>query len=99
MNLLYHSFEVFHNGERCEESQEIDVMDFIYQDFYKCITDKKCPLFSPYVVKLIAAQTPATPLLYNDLVPHLPAKLHRKGAPTTKAPRGYPLLRTFLRMM
>jgi len=89
INLMAHAHSVYTHGPD-HPGGAIDVMDFIYQDMYKFITDKKCPLVAPYVMKLIVAQAPATPLLYTDLVPHLPTKLQRKGAPTSKAPRGYP---------
>jgi hypothetical protein len=34
VNLLFHSLEVFHNGGDFEESQEIDVMNFIFEELY-----------------------------------------------------------------
>jgi hypothetical protein len=46
VNLLAHSFEVFHNGEMCEENQEIDVMDFNFEALYYVVMERKSP---PYV--------------------------------------------------
>src|SRR3954463_4544625 len=76
INLMAHAHTVYTHGPD-HPGGAIDVMDFIYQDLYKCITDKKCPMFEPYVMKPVDAHTPATPLLYNDLVPHLAPKLQR----------------------
>src|SRR4051812_45724530 len=76
--LMAHAHTMYIHGP-AHPGGAIDVMDFIYQDLYKCITDKKCPVFAPYVMKLIAALTLVTPLLYQDLLPHTAAKLQRKG--------------------
>jgi hypothetical protein len=54
VNLLYHSYEVFHNGEDEQRSQEIDVLSFIYE-CYLAVMDRKIPPYAPYIMKLLVA--------------------------------------------
>ncbi|KAK1627194.1 hypothetical protein QYE76_001509 [Lolium multiflorum] len=53
INLLYHCYHVFHNGEQYMEDQEIDVMTFIFEEIHYAMMDKKVPPYAPYIMKLL----------------------------------------------
>ena len=53
INLLYHSYHVFHNGEGYMEDQEIDVMDFIFEELFYAVMERKVPPYAPYIMKLL----------------------------------------------
>jgi hypothetical protein len=53
INLLYHSYHVFHNGEGYMEDQEIDVMDFIFEEIHYAMMERKVPPYAPYIMKLL----------------------------------------------
>lgn len=89
VNLLAHAHTVYCNGEE-HENDPIDVMDFLFQEIFKCIMDRKCPLYAPYIMKLILFKEPNTPLRFENLVIHTPAKLQKKSAVVSKSThRGY----------
>jgi hypothetical protein len=51
VNLMHHAYCVFLAG--CEaEGNEIDVMDFIYNEMYHAMLDRKTPPYAPYVMRL-----------------------------------------------
>ncbi|KAK1663833.1 hypothetical protein QYE76_051992 [Lolium multiflorum] len=51
--LLYHSYLVFHNGEDYMEDQEIDVMNFIFEEMHYALMEKKVQPHAPYIMKLL----------------------------------------------
>jgi hypothetical protein len=53
INLLYHSYHVFHNGEGYMMDQEIDVMDFIFEEIHYAMMERKVPPYAPYIMKLL----------------------------------------------
>ncbi|KAM0827102.1 hypothetical protein ACQ4PT_068424 [Festuca glaucescens] len=60
VNFLYHSYEVFHNDEHCQRSQEIDVMDYIYEELHYAVMERKIPPYAPYIMKLLVAEAQTT---------------------------------------
>jgi len=52
----------------------IDVMDFLFQEMWTCLLNKKTPLYAPYVMKLIISQETGVPLVTTNLVPHKPVR-------------------------
>jgi hypothetical protein len=53
VTLLDHSYDVFHNGEQEARPEEIDVMDFIYEELFYVVMESMCPPYAPYIMKLI----------------------------------------------
>jgi hypothetical protein len=53
VNLFFNSYEVFHNGVEEARSQEINVMDFIYEELHYAMMERKCPPYAPYIMKLL----------------------------------------------
>jgi hypothetical protein len=44
---------VFHNGEGYMMDQEIDVMDFIFEEIHYAMMERKVPPYAPYIMKLL----------------------------------------------
>ena len=69
INLLLRSHMLFQKGPNymCEG---IDVMDFIFQEMWICLLNKKTLVYAPYVMALIISKAPGEPLISTNLVTH-----------------------------
>lgn len=47
VNLLFQSYQVFHNGEGDDRSEEIDVLYFIYEEVHYAVMERKVLLMPP----------------------------------------------------
>jgi hypothetical protein len=56
VNLLYYSYQVFHNGDNYHYRQEIHIMDFIYEELFYALMERNVSPYDPYVMKLIVSE-------------------------------------------
>ena len=83
VNLMAHAHFVFCRGKDYEgDDVKVDVMDYIYHEIYKCIMDRKAPVYAPFIMKLIDHHS-NSPLCYVNLQRHDPAKIQKKDAPSS----------------
>jgi len=77
INLLLRSHMLFQKGPNymCEG---IDVMDFIFQEMWICLLNKKTLVYAPYVMALIISKAPGEPLISTNLVTHGSVRPHKK---------------------
>jgi hypothetical protein len=61
VNLMYHAHRVYLAGPNMH-GREIDVMDLILHEMYHTILERKKPIYSPYVMKLIHAKNTLAPI-------------------------------------
>lgn len=57
VNLMAHAHHVYRLGPEDERNQHVDVMYYIFQEMHIAITEKKCPPYAPYIMKLILEAT------------------------------------------
>ena len=85
VNLMAHAHSVFIAGQS-HEGGVIDVMYYIQHEMFSSIVEKNSPPYAPYVMRLILAKDPGTPLLTTNLVTPKHAKLQMKNPPPLRLP-------------
>ena len=53
VNLLVHAYKVAQCEEICEHDHRIDVMDYIHEELYGAIMNRKCPPYAPFIMMRI----------------------------------------------
>jgi len=76
-NLLMRSLMLYRKGPDYE-CEGIDVMDFIFQEMWLCLLNKKTPVYATYVMALIIAKAPGERLCTINLVTHESVRPQKK---------------------
>jgi hypothetical protein len=89
VNLMHQAHCVFLAGPEAHPSK-IDIMDFIYNEKFHAMIDRKTPPYAPYVMKLVLSQACGQPLTVTNLIIHKSMRPQQKApaAPATPAAPG-----------